>query len=121
MGGIPYYLRLLNRELSLNENIDQLFFSKKAELWNEFDLLYHTLFSNSEPYIRIVEVLSKKRYGLKREEIIKSTALPGNGVLSKMLSNLENSGFIRIHNTFGNKKKEDISSVITLLYSISDL
>lgn len=106
MGGIPYYLRLLNRELSLNENIDQLFFSKKAELWNEFDLLYHTLFSNSEPYIRIVEVLSKKRYGLKREEIIKSTALPGNGVLSKMLSNLENSGFIRIHNTFGNKKKE---------------
>ena len=106
MGGIPYYLRLLNRELSLNENINQLFFSKKAELWNEFDLLYHTLFSNSEPYIRIVEVLSKKRYGLKREEIIKSTALPGNGVLSKMLSNLENSGFIRIHNTFGNKKKE---------------
>ena len=28
MGGIPYYLRLLDKELTLNENIDELFFRK---------------------------------------------------------------------------------------------
>ncbi len=106
MGGIPYYLRLLDRESTLNENIDKLFFNKRSELWNEFSLLYHTLFSNSEPYIRIVEELSKKRSGLKREEIVNNTGLPSNGVLSKMLLNLENSGFICISEAFGGKKTE---------------
>lgn len=106
MGGIPYYLRLLDREQTLNENIDNLFFSRRSELWNEFEMLYHTLFSNKEPYIKIVEELSKKRYGLKREEIVKNTGLPSNGVLTNMLLNLENSGFISVNNSFGNKKKE---------------
>ena len=106
MGGIPYYLRLLDRENTLNENIDNLFFSKKSELWNEFDLLFNTLFSNSETYIRIVEELSKKRYGLRREEIVKKTGLASNGVLTKMLTHLEHSGFICVSNAFGNKKQE---------------
>lgn len=39
MGGIPYYLRLLDREQTLNENIDNLFFSRRSELWNEFEML----------------------------------------------------------------------------------
>ena len=33
MGGIPYYLNLLDPELSLHQNIDLLFFKKKGELW----------------------------------------------------------------------------------------
>lgn len=48
MGGIPYYLNLLDSEESLHQNIDRLFFKKKGELWDEFDHLYNTLFSNSE-------------------------------------------------------------------------
>ena len=40
MGGIPYYLSLLDKELSYLQNIDYLFFRKKAELWDEFDHLY---------------------------------------------------------------------------------
>jgi hypothetical protein len=35
MGGIPYYLKLLDSELSYNSNIDNLFFRKRAELWAE--------------------------------------------------------------------------------------
>ncbi|MBR1675251.1 MAG: ATP-binding protein [Eubacterium sp.] len=106
MGGIPFYLRLISGELSFNENIDAIFFNKRAELWNEFEHLYHTLFSNSEQYIRIAEALSKKRYGLTREEIIKSTGLSANGVLTKMLADLEKTGFIRINDTYGYKKRE---------------
>lgn len=105
MGGIPYYLRLLDREISLNENIDNLFFRKRAALWDEFDHLYRTLFSNSEQYIKIAEALSRKRRGLSREEIVKATGLPANGVLTKMLANLENSGFIRVNSTYGYPKK----------------
>jgi len=32
MGGVPYYLGLLNPEQSLAQNIDRLFFSKKYML-----------------------------------------------------------------------------------------
>lgn len=113
MGGIPFYLRLLNSEYSLNENIDHIFFEKGAELRDEFIHLYNTLFSNSHQYIKIVEALSKKRKGLSREEIIKATNLPANGVLTKMLSNLEKSGFIRINDMYGHKKKDKI-------YQLSD-
>lgn len=113
MGGIPFYLRLLNSEYSLNENIDHIFFEKGAELRDEFIHLYNMLFSNSHQYIKIVEALSKKRKGLSREEIIKATNLPANGVLTKMLSNLEKSGFIRINDMYGHKKKDKI-------YQLSD-
>lgn len=57
MGGIPYYLSLLRPDLPLAGNIDNLFFRKRAELWDEFDHLYQMLFANSELYIKAVEVL----------------------------------------------------------------
>lgn len=119
IGGIPFYLRLLDRNVSLNENIDRLFFRKRAELWDEFDQLYHTLFSNSGQYIKIVQALAKKRNGLKRGEIIKATGIAANGDLTKMLSDLEGSGFIRINDVYGYKKREKIyqlSDYYTLFY-----
>ena len=119
MGGIPFYLKLLDKKESLNTNIDTLFFHKKSELWNEFEHLYHTLFSNSEQYVRIVEALSKKRCGLTRAEIIADTKLPGNGVLTHMLSNLESSGFIRINSVFGHAKRDrtyQLSDYYSLFY-----
>lgn len=113
MGGIPYYLRLLDRSLSLNENVDALFFEKRSELWDEFEHLYNTLFSNSDNYIRIVEALSKKRSGLTRNEISKASSIAANGVLSKMLTDLINSGFVRINDIFGRKKRD-------IIYQLSD-
>lgn len=106
MGGIPFYLRLLDRELSLNENIDMIFFNKMSELWDEFDQLFQTLFKNSDQYIKIVEALSQKKKGLARGEISKATKIPANGDLTQMLSDLEKSGFIRVNTKFGNKSKE---------------
>ena len=113
MGGIPYYLSLLDSELSFNANIDNLFFRKRAELWDEFDHLYQTLFSNSEQYIRIVEALSKKRMGLTRAEVAEQARLPANGTLSKMLNDLADSGFVRKTAFYGRKSKE-------VLYQLAD-
>ena len=119
MGGIPFYLRLIDPELTLNENIDNMFFKKRAELFNEFNHLYNTLFSNSEAYIKIVSAISEKRCGLIRDEIVRRTGLPANGVLSRMLSDLEKSGFIRINREYGNKKKNNryqLSDYYSLFY-----
>ena len=106
MGGIPYYLSMLDPQMSYLQNIDNLFFRKRAELWDEFDHLYHTLFKNSEQYIAIVEALSQKRGGLTRDEIMKKTGLAGNGHLSKMLKTLQDSCFIRSVSFFGKSRQE---------------
>ncbi len=119
MGGIPYYLSLIDPEMAFNANIDNMFFRKRAELWDEFDHLYQTLFSNSEQYIKIVEQLSKKRMGLTRSEIAEQTKLPANGALSKMLNDLTDSGFVRKYAFYGKKTKEvqyQLSDYYTLFY-----
>lgn len=105
MGGIPYYLSLLNSKLSLSQNIDALFFTDRGELSDEFEHLYRTLFTNSASYIKVVEALSKKKGGLTREELLKATGRQTGGDLSVILKNLELSGFIRISNFFNKKKK----------------
>lgn len=51
MGGIPYYLSMMDKSLSLAQNIDRLFFGADSELRNEFSSLYRALFKKPDPYI----------------------------------------------------------------------
>lgn len=113
MGGIPFYLSQLDEELTYTQNIDNLFFRKRAVLWDEFDHLYKTLFSNSEQHIKVVEALSSKRIGLTKKEILEKTKLPNNGLFSKVLENLVNSGFVRVYPFYGNKS-------LKTLYQLAD-
>ena len=105
-GGVPFYLSKLKKELSLSQNIDNMFFNKESELKFEFHNLYNSLFNNSEDYIKIVELLSKKNKGLTRNEILKKTKLSSGGTLTERLQNLEYCGFIRSYPTIGKQKKE---------------
>ncbi|MBQ9327646.1 MAG: ATP-binding protein [Solobacterium sp.] len=119
MGGIPYYLNLLDRTRSYTQNIDHLFFKTHGELWDEFNHLYRTLFTNSDSYIKVVEALSTKKSGLTRNELIKESGLPSNGTLTRILSNLVSSGFVRVSSFYGNRKKEaryQLSDYYTAFY-----
>lgn len=119
MGGIPYYLKLLDRELSFFQNIDQVFFKEKGPLWDEFDHLYETLFGNAKAYLRIIEALSQKKSGLTRKELIAESGLEDNGFLTEMLKNLKDSNFVRAYNTFGKKEKNivyQLADYYTLFY-----
>ena len=108
LGGIPYYLSLLEKDLSCLQNIDALFFKKDAVMRDEFDHLYRTLFSHSENYIAVADALSKKNIGLTRNEIAEKTGLAANGVLTKIMKNLTDSGFVRENVFFGRQKKETL-------------
>lgn len=103
-GGIPYYLDLLEPNLTLTENVDNLLFRHEGQLRYEFRNLYAALFKNSEDYIAVVKTLSKKGYGLTRDEIISETGLTSNGGLTKVLRNLEYCGFIRAYSVFKGKR-----------------
>ena len=108
MGGIPYYLSLLDKKLSFSQNVDKLFFEKGGELEDEFNHLYNTLFTNSDIYINVVEALSRKRSGLTRSELLKSIAKGTGGDISKVLNNLILSGFVRASSFYGKKKKDTL-------------
>lgn len=119
LGGIPYYLSLMNKGMSLAQNIDRLCFSKNGALQEEFSSLYASLFKHSDNHIKVVESLSKKTKGLTRTEIITTTKLSDGGALSKTLEELEQCGFIRRYNAFDKKSKYQLYQLIdffTLFY-----
>lgn len=119
MGGIPYYLKLLDNELSYLTNIDTIFFKRNGPLWDEFDHLYETLFGNAKGYLKIIEALSTRKSGLTRKEIISETKLEDNGLLTDMLKNLKDSQFVRAYNTFGYDEKNvvyQLADYFTLFY-----
>lgn len=101
LGGIPYYLRMLDKRLSLAQNVDRLFFSDSALLQDEFVNLYASLFKNSSEYVRIIEVLAKKKAGFTREEIRLQLKLNDGGGFTRRLEELEQCGFIRKYKSAG--------------------
>lgn len=107
MGGVPYYLSLIEPQLSLQENIDNLFFRRNAQLRDEFAELYPSLFRNADRYISIIRLLSKRREGYTLAEIEQHTGFSG-GSLSKTLRNLECCDFINVYTQYGNKSKKTI-------------
>ncbi len=112
LGGVPFYLNLINSKESFAQNIDRLFFSKNAPLRGEFDELFSSLFVQSEKYISVVNALAQRREGLLRTEIVEYTKISGGG-LTKILENLERCDFI---DTFSKYK----SSIRNSVYRISD-
>ena len=87
-GGIPYYLSLLDREESLVQNVDRMFFSQDMQMRREFRRLFNTLYKNPDRYIDIIKALSKSREGLTRGELAKELKCANNGHLGKQLEDL---------------------------------
>lgn len=118
-GGIPYYWSLLQCGSSLAQEIDRLIFAVDGELHDEFEMLYASLFKTPAPYIKIVEILARRKAGLTRTEIISAGGFVNNGALSGLLEDLEWCGFIRSYSMMGNKKKSELYQLVdnyTLFY-----
>ena len=119
MGGIPYYLDKIKKGMSFSQNIDNIFFKKRARLWDEFTHLYASLFDNPEPHLKIVKALNTKRSGLTRAEISEATKIPPNGNLTRVLKELEDSGFVLSYKDWTKTKKGNIyrlSDFYTIFY-----
>jgi uncharacterized protein len=118
LGGIPFYLSLLNPAESILANIDRLFFRKNGELKTEFDELYNAIFSKSEKYLEVVELLNKNREGLTYNQIKEAVKLDGKR-LTTVIKNLERCDFIVSYIQFGFKNKGTIYRLVdfyTLFY-----
>lgn len=120
LGGIPYYLDMLEVGRPLDESIDRLFFAQGAPLANEFEFLFRSLFKDSKNYRRVVEVLSTKMKGMSRKELIEALKLKGGGQLSEILDNLLKCDFIRKYSAIG-KSERDALYQLTDLFSLYHL
>src|SRR5574344_2375524 len=118
-GGVPYYWSLLQKGRSINADIDTLIFSPDGELHDEFEMLYASLFKKPEPYVRVIELLAKKKMGMTRQGLLEAGGFDDNGAFSEILNDLEWCGFIRSYTMMGYRTKSDIFQLIdhyTLFY-----
>lgn len=106
LGGIPYYLEYFSKEMSLAQNIDNLFFNKTAILKFEFERLFASTFRNPSPLMAIVRMLKKRSMGYTRNEIAEELKRTNNGQFSKDLMTLEESSFILKYVPFGKKNEK---------------
>jgi hypothetical protein len=94
-GGIPYYLSLFIPGYSLAQNFDALLCGESAPLSNEFNNLYNSIFKNADKHISVVNILGEYPKGLTRNELIDKLKILDGGGFSKILEDLELSGFIK--------------------------
>jgi uncharacterized protein len=119
LGGIPFYWDEVSTSLSAVQNIQEICFNEGGILRTEFENLFSSLFKNSERHLSIVYALAKKAKGLTREEIIKGSKLTDGGGLTRLLDELEQSGFIRKYLPFEKKNRTSLYQLVdfyTLFY-----
>ncbi len=119
LGGIPYYLDMIDKDLPASKNIDKLFFKENAPLRTEYEFLFRSLFNDSASYRKVIEALAMKLKGLTREEIISTTKIKDGGTLTEILRNLSLCGFVREYSAIGKKERESIfqlSDLFVLFY-----
>lgn len=113
MGGIPQYLKQVDKGQSAQQVIDKLFFEKNGMLKTEFDVLYRSLFDNASHHEAIVRELAKKAGGMSRAEVIKACGLTTGGTTTRLFEELEHSGFITQYIPFEKTSRDGI-------YKLSD-
>ena len=92
-GGIPWYLEHIQGHLHADDNIKNLCFKKEGVLVNEFNLIFHDLFSSlTSQYKNIVQILTKGP--LEFSDICKQLKYAKSGVMSQYLENLISAGFV---------------------------
>ncbi len=108
LGGIPHYLKEIKSGKSPVQNIDDICFSKEGMLRDEFSRLYPSLFSNADRHISVIRALGTSHQGLTRPTIVQKAKISEGGSASKVLQELEQSGFITSYVPFGKKKKDTL-------------
>ena len=105
IGGIPFYFGYLDNSLTLEQNIDNLFFTKNSKMRNEFDRLFDSTFDRPDVIKNIVKILSKTKTGLSRDEIAQALCTKSGGTLTKLLQDLIESDYVLKYKSYNTKER----------------
>ncbi|WP_246210170.1 ATP-binding protein [Wolbachia endosymbiont of Atemnus politus] len=115
MGGIPHYLKEVSKGFPAAQNINVICFQKGGLLFDEFDLLFHSLYEEPETYLNIIRAIVKKLKGISRKELIKTTKIAEGGRLTTKLRSFEEAGFIGVFLPLSKAKRGVSSSSSSLV------
>lgn len=93
-GGVPKYLNQIDPKKTAEQNLKELCFMDSGLLFNEFDRIFHDLFSKrSSLYKKIVSLLANN-HSLNQEEISKGINRHRGRSISEYLNDLVTAGFL---------------------------
>ena len=105
-GGVPFYLKQLKSNLSIEQNTSNLFFNSDGIFFDEFDEIFSSLFECAEQYKELVIIIASCKDGIARNILDEKNKLTGaGGRLTKRLEDLEHAGFITSYLSYGHKKR----------------
>jgi len=105
LGGVPLYWNFVQKGISAHQCIDELCFQSDGQLVKEFGRLYDSLFEDAKPYIELIRVIAKHRYGIGQADLITESKLPDGGRTVRRLHQLEEAGFITSSIPYGHKDR----------------
>lgn len=112
LGGVPYYLDLVERGQSVAETVGALCFGSSAPLRSEFDHVFASLFGDADGHVQLLRTLAERKSGLSRNEIIAALGQSSGGGLNRRLQELEEAGFIGRVEPYGAKVKNTLFRLI---------
>ncbi|MEL6986261.1 MAG: ATP-binding protein [Bacteroidota bacterium] len=112
LGGVPFYLDLVEKDKSVAQIINHLILNKDAKLKSEFEKLFASLFENEARHMSIIKALASTKRGLTRNEISTKTKTNTGGTLTRNLKELLESGFISYSNNYNGRKSTGLYRLI---------
>ena len=105
-GGVPKYLDEINPKKTAEENIQELCFTESGALFNEFDRIFHDLFSKrSGMYKKIVKLLVES-HSLNQQQICQGIHRQRGRAISEYLNDLVTAGFLTSDYSWDLKSKK---------------
>ncbi len=99
VGGVPWYLELIDPKLSAEDNIKQLCFAERGMLVNEYQRIFNDLFGHrSVIYQNIVAALTQK--ALDYTSLSKKIDYPKGSSLLDYIYELKEAGYVQSFNAW---------------------
>ena len=111
-GGVPYYLNMFDKQLSVAQNVERLIFNENGPLHSEHNVLMRTLFRYPEKYERIISALVKRKSGMTRGDLLLEKNMVQGNALTKALKELEECRFLRKYKDYTLNKQGYIYQLI---------
>jgi uncharacterized protein len=105
MGGVPLYLDQVSKTLSVDQNIDEICFTRRGLLFNEFNKLFASLFEQKDVHEELIRIIASNRYGISQIDLMKKSSKSVGGRLKKRLQELEDAGFVESFIPYQHKEK----------------
>jgi uncharacterized protein len=99
VGGIPEYLKRLNKDSSVYLSLCQQSFLPEGFFLCEYEKIFTSGLADNKHYRQMIALLSQQRF-MTRKQLMTALKLPSGGTVTQLLTDLEKAGFIEKYHPF---------------------